>query len=106
MESDIPRYDLTVDYIVGEGFGINLLNGYKNFHCKIEAGFFILCVKGTIQATINGERYNIVENDLITLPPNYFISVHRKYKSDEVHPASASDNSRKSGYQFVSIASL
>ena len=46
MESDIPRYDLTVDYIVGEGFGINLLNGYKNFHCKIEAGFFILCVKG------------------------------------------------------------
>ena len=65
MESDIPRYDLTVDYIVGEGFGINLLNGYKNFHCKIEAGFFILCVKGTIQATINGERYNMVENDLI-----------------------------------------
>ena len=54
MESDIPRYDLTVDYILGEGFVINLLNGYKNFHCKIEAGFFILCVKGAIQATING----------------------------------------------------
>ena len=118
MESDIPRYDLTVDYIVGEGFGINLLHGYKNFHCKIEAGFFILCVKGTIQATINGERYNIVENDLITLPPNYFMEIH-EFSSDihiyyagfssqfiEVHPASASDNSRKSGYQFVSIASL
>lgn len=81
MESDIPRYDLTVDYIVGEGFGINLLNGYKNFHCKIEAGFFILCVKGTIQATINGERYNIVENDLITLPPNYFMEIH-EFSSD------------------------
>ena len=81
MESDIPRYDLTVDYIVGEGFGINLLNGYKNFHCKVEAGFFILCVKGTIQATINGERYNIVENDLITLPPNYFMEIH-EFSSD------------------------
>ena len=44
MESDIPRYDLTVDYIVGEGFGINLLNGYKNFHCKIEAGFWHSCI--------------------------------------------------------------
>ena len=79
MESDIPRYDLTVDYIVGEGFGVNLLNGYKNVHCKIEAGFFILCVKGTIQATINGERYNIVENDLITLPPNYFIFIMQAF---------------------------
>ena len=37
MESDIPRYDLTVDYIVGEGFGVNLLNGYKNVHCKIRS---------------------------------------------------------------------
>ena len=81
MESNIPKYDLTVDYIVGEGFGINLLNGYKNFHCKIEAGFFILCVKGAIQATINGERYNIVENDLITLPPNYFMEIH-EFSSD------------------------
>ena len=71
MESDIPRYNLTVDYKVGEGFGENLL-GYKNVHCKIEAGFFILCTKGTIQATINGNHYNIVENDLITLPPNYW----------------------------------
>lgn len=58
MESDIPRYDLTVDYIVGEGFGINLLNGYKNFHCKIEAGFFILCVKGA-------DRQQLMENDII-----------------------------------------
>ena len=63
MESDIPRYDLTVDYIVGEGFGVNLLNGYKNVHCKIEAGFFILCVKLTVHATINVELDNIVENE-------------------------------------------
>mgnify|MGYP001033418158 CR=1 FL=1 len=39
MESDIPRYNLTVDYKVGEGFGENLL-GYKNIHCKIEAGLY------------------------------------------------------------------
>lgn len=58
MESDIPRYDLTVDYIVGEGFGVNLLNGYKNVHCKIEAGFFILCVKGQY-------RQQLMENDII-----------------------------------------
>ena len=38
-------------------------------------------MKGAIQATINGERYNIVENDLITLPPNYFMEIH-EFSSD------------------------
>lgn len=45
MGSDIPMYDLEVDYIVGEAFEANLLNGYKNYLSKTESGFFILCVK-------------------------------------------------------------
>lgn len=53
MESDIPKYDLPVDYIVGEGFAKDLLKSYKNFPCKIESGLFILCIKGTMQVTIN-----------------------------------------------------
>ena len=53
MESDIPRYNLTVDYKVGEGFGENLL-GYKNIHCKIEAGFFILVRKGQYKQRLMG----------------------------------------------------
>jgi AraC family transcriptional activator of pobA len=43
MESNIPKYDLPVDYIVGEGFAKDLLKSYKNFPCKIESGLFILC---------------------------------------------------------------
>lgn len=42
MESNIPKYDLPVDYIVGEGFAKDLLKSYKNFPCKIESGLFIL----------------------------------------------------------------
>lgn len=34
MESDISKYDLPVDYIVGEGFAKDLLKSYKNFPCK------------------------------------------------------------------------
>ena len=41
MESNIPKYDLPVDYIVGEGFAKDLLKSYKNFPCKIESGLFI-----------------------------------------------------------------
>lgn len=40
MGSDIPMYDLEVDYIVGEAFEANLLNGYKNYLSKTESGFF------------------------------------------------------------------
>ena len=52
MESDLPNFDLPSDYIVGEGYGINLLKRYKNFPCRVKAGFFILCVKGIMQAII------------------------------------------------------
>ena len=75
MGSDIPMYDLEVDYIVGEAFEAKLLNGYKNYLSKTESGFFILCVKGTIQATINGSLYNIGENALLTLPPNHIMEI-------------------------------
>lgn len=76
MESDIPKYDLPVDYIVGEGFAKDLLKSYKNFPCKIESGLFILCIKGTMQVTINSNAHHISENDLITLPPNCILEIH------------------------------
>lgn len=53
MESDIPNFDLPVDYIVGEGYEIDLSKRYKNFPCRVRSGFFILCVKGVMQTTIN-----------------------------------------------------
>ena len=73
MESNIPKYDLPVDYIVGEGFAKDLLKSYKNFPCKIESGLFILCIKGTMEVTINTNTHHISENDLITLPPELHI---------------------------------
>lgn len=76
MGSDIPKYDLQIDYIVGEGFERHLLNRYINFPCKIESGFFILCMKGTLQITINTNTYNIERNDLMTLPPDYLMEIH------------------------------
>lgn len=68
MESGIPKYDLPVDYVIGEGRAKDLLEGYLNFPCMIESGFFILCVKGSMQVTINATTYDIGENDLMTLP--------------------------------------
>ena len=39
MESNIPKYDLPVDYIVGEGFAKDLLKSYKNFHVRLNPAY-------------------------------------------------------------------
>lgn len=82
MEKDIPRYNLQVDYLVGEGFEKNLRE-YIHRPCKMESGLFILCMKGTMRVTINANDYNIGTNDLITLPPNYFMEIHEC--SSDIH---------------------
>ena len=62
----ITTYNLSVDYAVGEGIEKSL-KAYKNYPCKIESCFFILCTRGSMQITINARTYHIKENDLLTL---------------------------------------
>lgn len=78
---DILSCDLEVDYIVGEGFEANLLKGYKNNLRKTECGFFILCIRGTMQVAINGDSHIVGENDLLTLPPGYIMEI-QDFSSD------------------------
>lgn len=79
MKTEIPKFDLPVDYIIMSNITGKLLNQYGRFPCKIKAGLFILCTKGTIQATINLSEYTVKANDFITLLPavSYrFITYH------------------------------
>lgn len=76
MKTEIPKFDLPVDYIIMSNITGKLLNQYGRFPCKIKAGLFILCTKGTIQATINLSEYTVKANDFITLLPGSFIQIH------------------------------
>lgn len=40
MESDLPNFDLPSDYMVGEGYGINLLKRYKKLSLQGKSRFF------------------------------------------------------------------
>ena len=75
MRVTTSTYDLSVDYAVGEGMEKSL-KAYKKYPCKIESSFFILCTRGSMQVTVNGKKYYIKENDLLTLLPNYFMEIH------------------------------
>ena len=76
MEDNIPKFDLPVDFIVGNSITGEILNQYGRFPCKIKAGIFVLCVQGTVHATVNLTEFTIRKNDFITLPPGCFIQIH------------------------------
>ena len=40
MEDNIPKFDLPVDFIVGNSITGEILNQYGRFPCKIKAGIF------------------------------------------------------------------
>ncbi len=68
MEDNIPKFDLPVDFIVGNSITGEILNQYGRFPCKIKAAYSCFCVQGTIHATVNLTEFTIRKNDFITLP--------------------------------------
>lgn len=76
MDDNIPKFDIPLDFIVGDSITGEILNQYGRFPCKIKAGTFILCTEGTVRATVNLTEFTIKKHDFITLPPGCFIQIH------------------------------
>lgn len=76
MDDNIPKFDIPLDFIVGDSITGEILNQYGRFPCKIKAGIFVLCTEGTARATVNLTEFTIKKHDFITLPPGCFIQIH------------------------------
>lgn len=76
IEGNLPKFDLPKDFIVSDSISGEILNLYGLFPCKIKAGVFAFCSRGTIRATINLKEYTLGPNSFITLLPNSFIQIH------------------------------
>lgn len=72
MNAHLPQLDLPFDFIVGDNITEEILNFYKQT-CRIKAGIFVLCMEGSIKASINLTDYTIKTNDFITLMPGSII---------------------------------
>ena len=59
-------FDITNDFIVGDRITKETL----------KAGLFLLCVEGSVQASINLAKYTINKYDFVTLVPSNFIQFH------------------------------
>ena len=77
MEKTLPKIDIPNDYQIGTGINENILNLYRDYPCRLNAEIFVLCMGGTIDATINLTRQVIKKNDLITLSPGSIIQLNK-----------------------------
>lgn len=76
MDDNIPKLDIPKDFIVGDNVTGEILKLYGRFPCKIKAGIFVLCMRGTLRATVNLAEFKIGRYDFVTLPPGSFIQIH------------------------------
>lgn len=92
MDDNIPKFDIPLDFIVGDSITGEILNQYGRFPCKIKAGIFVLCTEGTARATVNLTEFTIKKHDFITLPPGCFIQIHEV--SDDIRLSFAGFSSK------------
>lgn len=79
MEKELPKIDITEDFVIGNNADIdnNILSLYTQYPCRLKAEIFVLCMGGTLEATINLTDYTIRENDFITLSPGSIIQINK-----------------------------
>ena len=79
MEKELPKIDITEDFVIGSNADIdnNILSLYTQYPCRLKAEIFVLCMGGTLEATINLSDYTIRENDFITLSPGSIIQINK-----------------------------
>ncbi|WP_278599045.1 helix-turn-helix domain-containing protein [Bacteroides nordii] len=79
MEKILPKIDITEDFVIGNNADIDnsILSLYTQYPCRLKAEIFVLCMGGSLEATINLTDYTIRENDFITLSPGSIIQINK-----------------------------
>ena len=61
MEKILPKIDITEDFVIGSNADIDnsILSLYTQYPCRLKAEIFVLCMGGSLEATINLTDYTI-----------------------------------------------
>lgn len=74
---DFPQVDLPVDVIAWTEVTEDILNIYKQ-SCRLKACIVVLCLEGSITASINLMATEVKKGDLVTLLPGTIIQIHEQ----------------------------
>ena len=79
MKKELPKIDISEDFVIGSNADIdpNILNLYTSYPCRLKAEVFVLCMGGSIEASINLSDYTIKKYDFVTLSPASIIQINK-----------------------------
>ncbi len=72
---EFPQVDLPGDMIAWNDVTEEILDVYKQ-SCRLKACIFVLCIKGSVTASINLMDWKIKEGDFVTLLPGTIIQLY------------------------------
>lgn len=76
MDKELPKIDLPEDWLAGTDINKELLGLYTNFPVRLKCEVFVLCIKGTVEATLNLNKIQVYPHSLVTLPPGSIFQVN------------------------------
>lgn len=76
MEENKLLLEISEDIVAKENISADVLSGYVGCPCIIKGTIFVICTKGSVEATLNHGRYMVRENDYITLLNNSLMEIH------------------------------
>ena len=106
MENELPKIDLPEDVLSGVLNDSTILDMYMNFPCRIKAEIFVLCKKGSIDASINLVDYHVEDNSFLIVLPGSILQVKKIEGEVEVYFAGFSSDFLKSVTPMKSLLDL
>ena len=76
MDKELPKIDLPEDWLAGTDINKELLGLYTNFPVRLKCEGFVLCIEGTVEATLNLNKIQVYPHSLVTLPPGSIFQVN------------------------------
>lgn len=90
MDSKFIKFEISEELVVHTKVDREILDKYNLILCKVKAGVFVLCTKGTIRIKINLGEFTIRPNDFITFLPNTFFFMNEFSEDVEIYVAAFS----------------
>ena len=106
MDNEFIKFEISKDLVVHNKINKRVLNKYSHILCKVKAGLFVLCTKGTIRVKINLGEFTIRPNDFITLLPNTFFCIEKLSDDAEICVAAFSARFLESTSYIKTISSI
>lgn len=76
MEENTLLLEISEDIVAKENISAESLMAYRGNPCIIKGTIFAICIKGSLEATLNHGRFVVAENDYVTLLNNSFMQIH------------------------------